>query len=146
MKHWVIALALITLTSLSAKADVITEFGVGYKTGGTSAILMPICKQVLLTGEQQNSPSSPNYGKGLASCGGDNPAFIGWPIAWESDERGRFGAFTYRVGWFHYSNWFDGGEIGQAIGIGDRHETSMDLIAGTVTFNWSAWRRGRRNR
>jgi len=136
------AAALLVGSCNSASADVITEFGGGYKAR-VSAVLEPICKQVMLTGEQQHSPSSPNYGKGLASCGGDNPAFIGWPIAWQSKENGKFGAFTYRIGWFHYSNWFDGGNY---LPGGDRHETSMDLLAGTITFNWTKWNRGRRLR
>lgn len=127
--------------SSRAQADIVTEWGWGVKLPhSTSAILLPICQQVHLTGWQQNSPDSPNFGKGLSSCGGDNPAFIGWPIAWESDWFGKRDGFKLRGGWFHYSNWFDGGKYLQG---GDSHETSMDMAAFTITFNWTNWARNR---
>lgn len=122
-----------------AKADVITEFGMGWKSPNTSIVMLPECRQVhlhddLSPGLKLTDPTSRHWGRPTTSCGGDNPAFIGWPIAWESKWRG---SFKYRVGWFHYSNWFDGGKYLKG---GDRHETHMDLVAGTITFNWTRWR------
>lgn len=107
-----------------AKADVITEFGFAYKLD-SSAVLDPLCHTVLLVGDIVTNPSSPYYDRPDTSCGGDNPAFIGWPIAWESQWRK---AFKYRLGWFHFSHWGDGGS--------DR-ETHMDLFAMSITYNWS---------
>jgi hypothetical protein len=126
------------LAMAPAQADIVTEFGMGYKLPSTSAVMMPICEQVLLQGRQLEDPSSPNWGKTHASCGGNNPAFVGWPIAWESSWKG---PWRVRAGYFHYSNWFDGGT--NFTNLGDRHETHMDLAAVTATFNWTRWRKSR---
>ena len=139
MKHLAWTLLLL---ALPVKADWVTEIGMGYKIPGQySAILDPLCQQVLLTGEHFTSPDSPNFGKVRSSCGGDNPVFIGWPIAWQSDGIGKHNATTWRIGWFHLSHWFDGGNIFKG---GDRHETSMDALAVSITMNWSQRRRSRR--
>jgi len=126
------------LIACTANADIVTEFGMGYKLeASTSQILWPACKQVIMP----QDTTLPRGAGNTAGCGGDNPAFIGWPVAWEKEfERG---IWTTRVGWFHYSNWFDGGNYFRG---GDKWETHMDLVAVTATFNWSAWRREHRNR
>lgn len=136
----IVVCALIMGSCNGAKADVITEFGMGWRSPNTSLVLQPYCSQVAVPDYLRNDPTGRHYGRLDASCGGDNPAFIGWPVAWESDWRG---SFRYRVGWFHYSNWFDGGRY---LPGGDRHETHMDLLAGTITFNWSKWREQRQKR
>ena len=101
----------------AAKADIITTFGGGYKIPATTSyVLRPECFKV---------KSTQPYYREFASCGGDNPVFVGWPVAWRSD---RNGPFNYTVGWFHMSHWFDGGS--------DR-ETHMDCLCMTVEFNWS---------
>ena len=120
----IIAASLLLAFCAPAQADIITEFGIGYKLPSSSYLLMPQCKQAVVV----NPPDDPRYPDAY-SCGGSFPAFIGWPVAWESDFRG---AWKVRVGWFHYSNWFDGGRS---------FETHMDVAAATATFNWSEWRR-----
>jgi hypothetical protein len=125
----------------TSNADVVTEWGWGIKAPNTSVVMLPRCQSVALIGDITTNPESPNFGRRFASCGGNNPAFIGWPIAWESDDFGKHGAFKVRGGWFHYSNWFDGGNYFRH--LGDRHETHMDLAAFTITFNWTHWNRGR---
>lgn len=126
-----------------AKADVVTEFGWGIKAPNTSVVLQPRCQQVQLFGDIRTNPNSPHWGRRHASCGGNNPAFIGWPVAWESKWLGRHKAFRLRGGWFHYSNWFDGGNY---LNGGDDHETHMDLAAFTITYNWThLWRRNSGN-
>jgi len=139
------ALFLVSLAaSTDAKADIVTEFGGGYKFN-SSVVLAPECQVIHIHEDQpiRANPSSPYWGRSNASCGGDNPAFIGWPIAWQSKPNGKHGAFTYRIGWFHYSNWFDGGELSSWTSTGDEHETHMNLLAGTITFNWTTWRKGK---
>lgn len=145
LREIIITAAALLLCSYQAEADIVTEFGMGWKTPNSSLVLQPECTQVRPVGEIVDSPDSRYFGRRFASCGGNNPAFIGWPIAWQTEGFGKYGAFTGRVGWFHYSNWFDGGNVVSAFG-GDRHETHMDLIAGTITFNWTRWKDGRKNR
>lgn len=121
--------ALLCLMGSVANADIVTEFGAGLKVPGTTSyLLLPECHEAVVT-----TPEWPQNPRGLLpySCGGDNPTFIGWPVAWEK-ELGD--AWKLRAGWFHYSNWFDGGK--------DR-ETHMDVAAVTVMFNWTAWKRVR---
>lgn len=128
----------------TAQADWVTEVGMGYKMPNTSYLLMPACQKAQVVAPLW--PENPRPPPQTYSCGGDNPAFIGWPIAWQSDELGKYGAYTVRAGWFHYSNWFDGGELQNVTRTGDRYETYMNLLAVTATFNWSAWRQGRKRR
>lgn len=111
-----------------SSADVITEFGAGIKLpASTSLLLQENCHSATIT---ETRPTDPGRDGGLTSCGGDNPVFIGWPIAWEHD----FGVWTVRAGWFHLSHWFDGG--------GDR-ELHMDCACVTWGINWSERRKRR---
>lgn len=122
--------AALLLLPLPAFADIVSEFGVGWKLErSTSYLLLPVCEQATVVVPEW--PDNPR-GSGLWSCGGDNPAFIGFPVAWQSNFSD---IWTIKAGWFHYSNWFDGGS---------KHETHMDAIAMTTTFNWSAWKRRRK--
>ena len=119
------------LLATCARADVVSEFGMGYKMPyTTSVVMLPQCHVVVPLGVD----GSPVLGRKSASCGGDNPAFVGWPIAWEKDFDG---PLSIRAGWFHYSNWFDGGR---------GRETHMDLAAVTLTVNWSEWLTRRRQK
>jgi len=124
MKKIALILGLFCIAQTAA-ADLISEVGGGYKLATTSLVLKPGCTDVIPRGPVVDDPKSEHYQRGTASCGGDNPVFIGWPIAWQSD---RSGPFNYRVGWFHMSHWFDGGA--------DR-EAHMDCLCATVTINWS---------
>lgn len=122
-------LAALLMLPLTAFADIVTEFGAGYKLPrSTSVLLLPECHLATII---QTQPSTPRLDFRNASCGGDNPAFIGWPVAWQSSFSD---IWTVRTGWFHLSQWFDGGK--------DR-EIHMDAIAVTTTFNWSEWKRQR---
>lgn len=122
-----------------ARADVITEFGMGYKMGATSYLLTPDCERAQVVAPEW--PKNPRPPPQTFSCGGDNPAFIGWPIAWQHTFKDE--VVTIRAGWFHYSNWFDGGA--NFTRLGDRHETHMDLAAVSITWNWSAMKRKRKS-
>lgn len=126
----VIALFVLLAFAPPARADVVSEVGMGVKLERTTSVVMlPRCHTVLIT---ETRPDAPGINYRTASCGGDNPTFIGWPIAWEREYAN--GALRFRGGWFHYSNWFDGAR--------DR-ETHMDCACATATVNWSQWRRNR---
>lgn len=111
----------------TAQADIITEFGGGLKLDrGTSVVFRPECRQVL---------TMEGY---LTSCGGDNPVFVGWPIAWEREYNDGVGSL--RIGWFHLSHWFDGGNV---IHSGDIHELKLNCLCASWTVNWSQRQRTR---
>lgn len=114
-----------------ARADVVTELGAGAKLPGTTSLLLQEnCHSAVIF---ETRPTDVGRNGGLTSCGGDDPVFIGWPVAWQKD----FGVWSVRAGWFHLSHWFDGGA--------DR-ELHMDCACSTVTFNWTEWRKKRRGR
>lgn len=116
MIRWVTILAMFPLM---ANAEFVTVLGVGLKANNfSSAILDPECDQVFM-------PARGN--RGWSSCGGNNPIFVGWPIAYD------FG--NWRVGWFHFSSFFDGGNsIGS---VGDEHEVHMNCFCATYTVRWT---------
>jgi hypothetical protein len=87
---WVVAvlLAFAVLLEHSASADerkgeLITELGMGYKIPQTtSTVLLPQCHQVHEIEFRPAAQEGDSYwGRNDASCGGDNPIFVGWPIA-----------------------------------------------------------------
>lgn len=106
-----------------AGADIITEWGGGVKNPRTTSLVMQEKCHVVQVVE--TIPTDPSVHR-VASCGGDDPIFIGWPVAWQSNFSD---VWTLRAGWFHYSHWTDGG---------DDRELHMDCICTTVTFNWTA--------
>lgn len=125
---WLFVALIVATIAGKARADVISEIGMGVKMERTTSVVMlPVCHTAQIT---ETKPATPSLDFRVSSCGGDNPAFIGWPIAWEREYAN--GAVRFRGGWFHYSNWFDGGR--------DR-ETHMDLAAVALTFNWTQMRR-----
>lgn len=114
------------LVARDAQADMISEFGAGMKNPRTtSVILLPECHHVVI---DQTRPDTPHLNFRGASCGGDNPVFIGWPIAWERELEGQ-GIWTVRLGWFHMSHWNDGGA---------ERETHFDCICASIKVNWGA--------
>lgn len=132
MRYLITVLAAVFLCP--AKADIVTEFGIGYKLETSSALLNPLCTSVTIPNANplRSNPSSPHWGRNSASCGGDNPIFIGYPIKWESDYRG---PWAWSVGWLHFSSIADGGNV-LDFG-GDRHEVHMDAVVISAKFNWS---------
>ena len=118
-------MALLWVSSLSVSyADIITEIGAGIKLPDTTSIpLLPECHYVFAYDRQGNLVSD----RSTASCGGDNPAFIGWPIAWEREFNLKRRSTRVRCGWFHMSHWTDGGR---------ERETHMDLAACSGTIVW----------
>jgi hypothetical protein len=125
------ALCLLTLLyGWAAQADIVTEFGAGVKLpASTSVLLLEDCHlaQVIET-----RPDRPDLDYRLASCGGDDPMFMGWPIAYEWTSESDI--WSVRGGWFHFSHWFDGG---------GHRETHLDCGCVSATFNWTAWRKHR---
>lgn len=132
MRYLIASLALVF--SYPAHADWVTEFGIGYKLETSSAILNPLCTSVdiPISNPMRASSDSPHWGRNTASCGGDNPIFIGYPIKWESKYRG---PWAWSAGWLHFSSFADGGNV-LDFG-GDRHEVHMDALVISAKFNWS---------
>jgi len=120
MKLFVLLASLLLTTQV--KADVITELGGGWKIPYTTSYLMQEdCKQAQVINPPLLSPEGRPWTPLVYSCGGDDPVFVGWPIAWEKNlEKGRF-----RIGWFHMSHWFDS--------VGELH---MDCLCASWTKVW----------
>lgn len=119
-----------------ASADIVTEFGLGWKVN-QSVVLHPDCNYVHIHDTNPVKFTALHLGREHASCGGSNPIFIGWPIAFERERD----PWRWRVGWFHLSSIADGhGRFSQWLGS-DRRETHLDCICATATFNWTKWRR-----
>lgn len=104
----VVSLWVAVLASKNARADdrggLITEIGGGLALPApyTSKLAAPSCWAAV---PQRNmgtyaAPANGDSGE-LWACGGHNPVFIGWPIAWEFPN-------GVRLGVFHLSHWFDG--------------------------------------
>lgn len=123
---------LLALLALPAHADLVTEFGLGWKFR-ESVVLDPACDWVAVPATNPVALSGPHLGRATASCGGDNPVALIWPIAWE----GAYGRrWRYRVGWFHLSHLGDGrGRVAELLG-GDGRETRLDCLCATATFRW----------
>ena len=88
---WYVAVSLVLAAAAfgfyqDVKADIITEFGAGYKLDNTSVVLLPECHTVRI--EEHTWPEGKNPAHAPRSCGGDDPVFIGWPIAWEKELSG----------------------------------------------------------
>lgn len=135
VKYTLILLALLFKQDL-AHADIITELGGGAQIDSyTSAVLDTRClSSVLYTSK---SPSFVRDDQGrirTVPCGGGNPLFVGWPIAYQSPD-GR-----WRVGLFHMSHWLQGPPFNREA------ETSINCLCASWTINWSAIRRERTER
>lgn len=131
----VLTLALVWLIMMQsaqkAHADLVTEIGGGYKFG-ESGVLRPECALVTVLEARGGFERDPNTGAiRTMDCGGDNPVFVGWPLAWD------FKNGNTRFGWFHMSNWLDGGELSRWTHTGDNHETSFNCLCASHTFHWS---------
>lgn len=115
------ALALLLLPSIAAaEGGFITEFGGGWKDlSSTSYLLRSECIKAVVV--DPSWPVNPRGGHTF-SCGGDQPLFVGWSIAYEWElRRGN----RVRLGHFHLSQWFDA--------AGEIH---LDCICSTFTFRW----------
>jgi hypothetical protein len=130
---WVLVLVMLLVLCLGfakparAEGSLVTEVGMGYKIEATtSTVLLPDCHRVTgIEFQPEQREGDESWGRVSASCGGDNPVFIGWPLAYEWESK--TGALRWRAGWFHYSHWFDGHS--------DR-ETHFDAAAVSVTIVW----------
>lgn len=111
------------------KWDIVSSAGMAYKgipAFNSSYTIREDCKKVSVVVPQDNPRRS-----GLYSCGGDEPAFVGYPIAFKRKWLG--GLIETKFGIFHQSQWFDG-----------KGETQWTGPSVEMEFNWSEWRRRRR--
>lgn len=120
-------LIIVLLTASNALAgEFITELGGGFmERQKSSYILTQDCKSVVVI----NPTTSPREIHFPYSCGGDDPLFIGWPIAYE------FNNGNTRIGWFHYSHWFD-----------NRGETQFNCLCASHKITWKNFKRNKRGR
>lgn len=126
----IVILYLVAWLVTPAHAEMVTEIGGGIAFR-QSLVLRPDCQQALIVQGRAGFEFDANGSQKTASCGGDNPIFVGWPIAWD------FKNGNTRIGWFHFSHWFDGGELSHVTSRGDEHETSLNCLCVTHTFHWS---------
>jgi hypothetical protein len=117
-------LCLALLLAGPVHADVISEFGGGLKFA-SSNIFDPGCRSVFVVDAAHSVMFDELGRQKTLPCGGRNPVFIGWPIAWQSPSG------AVRFGWFHLSHWRDGEPF-------NRHpETALNCLCSTWTLNWS---------
>lgn len=122
----VMLLAMLAIAPKDAAAgEFITEFGGGYKDlPSTSFLMNSDCQKAAVTDPEW--PVNPRGSLLEWSCGGDNPVFVGWPVAYEwTLSRGN----SVRLGYFHMSQWFD-----------NQGELHLDCICASFTFRWGKLR------
>jgi hypothetical protein len=119
-----VALMVLTVVNRAHAGEFITELGGGYKDFPSTSFLMTSdCQKAIVTNPEW--PTNPRPGQEW-SCGGDNPVFVGWPIAYEwTLTRGN----RVRLGHFHLSQWFD-----------NQGEVHLDCLCASFTFRWSRLR------
>lgn len=115
-------LALFLVVS-QAKADMISEFGGGLK-GQMSETLEPSCEYALTFDNLGHYRVDEQGRIKTVPCGGSQPIFIGWPVAWESANG------DLRIGWFHMSHWVSGPPFNHD------PEVSFNCICATYKFHW----------
>ena len=128
---WLVAL---TLTPLQAAAgipewDIVSNLGMANKSIPAFNSSWPItdeCKKVTVVKPAEN----PRVG-GQYSCGGSDPAFIGYVFAFERPFLNDI--LTFKAGIYHRSNWFD--YVG---------EFQWSGPAAEVEINWTQIFRNRR--
>jgi len=119
-----LVLLLAMVVSLKAHAGMLTEIGGGLKVA-TSNVLDPACRQVFIVDADHSLMFDELNRQKTVPCGGRNPIFIGWPIAWETPNG------NTRLGWFHMSHWSDGPPFNH------HGETAFNCICATHKFYWS---------
>ena len=114
---------LTTLLCAPAQAQrLITELGGGLKVSqGSSYLMMPDCKKAMVVDPLW--PENPHPPPQVFSCGGDNPVFVGWVLAWEFPS-------GIKLGYFHQSQWLD-----------REGEMKFNCLCASGTIDWTRrWR------
>lgn len=114
--------ALLLLFCLPVRAELVTEFGGGWKFS-SSDVLDPRCRQVLVTEARDGWEIDPGYGSRSLPCGGRNPLSIIWPLAWDFPHG--------RIGWLHISDYPDGPPFNS------RNEVALNCLCATWKHSWS---------
>lgn len=118
---------------LLPKWDIVSRIGFAYKDlHNNSFLVQSACKKAAVF-VPRDYPDNPRPFPQLYSCGGDNPAFVGYPIALKREWRK--GAFSAVFGLFHQSQWFD-----------NSGEIQWTGPAAEFELNWSQMKRNRRAR
>lgn len=121
---WATAVGLVLIATHPAHADMIAEFGGGFKGPSSSEVYAPGCRRVFIVDATPAVKFDPQGRQRTVNCGGSEPVFIGWPVAWESPNG------NTRVGWFHMSHWLSGPPF--------NHDTelSFNCLCATHKFHW----------
>ena len=120
-------LLMLSSTSTAEGWEIITTVGGGLKFNNySSALFDPECNQAFMFERGE---------RGLSSCGGDNPIFHAWVLAAKKCTR----LWCHRLGLYHQSHAFDGGEF-TWFG-GDKHELNYNCFCYEGEFNWTKWKR-----
>ena len=115
MKTIVLILSLLLCAPAFAQR-LITELGGGIKLPqGSSYLMMPDCKKAIVS-QGENILRGPT---GEYSCGGNNPVFVGWVLAWEFPS-------GVKLGYFHQSQWFD-----------RKGEIKFNCLCASGTIDWT---------
>lgn len=112
------------LLSTQSKADIISEIGGGVTLPYTSEVMSPQCQYVFVVQGKAGFQFDGQGRQKTLPCGGSDPVFVGWPIAWESANG------NTRVGWFHFSHWFSG------VPFNRDSETSYNCLCASHKFHW----------
>lgn len=119
-----IVVGILLLVACSARADIISEIGGGYKLP-SSEVFSPGCRWVFIVDADRSVMFDELGRQKTVQCGGSNPVFVGWPVAWESPNG------NTRVGWFHMSHWFSGPPFNHD------NELTLNCLCATHKFHWS---------
>lgn len=123
---WTLTIGLIAVFLMwiaPVHAEMISEFGGGLKLE-YSEVFDPGCRQVLIVDANRSTMFDEQGRQKTVPCGGVNPVFIGWPVAWESPNG------NTRIGWFHMSHWLSGEPFNH------NNELTMNCICATHKFHW----------
>lgn len=120
----VLGTALLLCSIKPAHAEMISEFGGGLKLA-YSEVFDPGCRQVFIVDADRGTMFDGLGRQKTVPCGGANPVFIGWPVAWDSPNG------NTRIGWFHISHWTSGAPFNHD------NELTMNCICATHKFSWS---------
>jgi hypothetical protein len=101
-----------------------SELGGGYKFA-QSEVLESTCLHVFLVDAKDQQFLFDEQGRQkTVKCGGAQPIFVGWPVAWESPNG------NTRIGWFHMSHWRSGAPFNKD------PEITFNCVCASHKFTW----------
>lgn len=145
------ALSLVLMVSCASQSEaseweVVSEIAMGWKTNaGTDAVFDPECIRIGVLTPRDFRGGGPLPHVYRDDCGGHPLVYAGYPIAFVKD----MGTYQWKIGWFHFSSWFDGGNALYNFEDDPENakvELSFNCVCGSFQWNWSKMRRIRSTR